>query len=92
MAAVAAKKEITLEKLESRVQLRSTERSSGPIEFHVVIRIAGDLTERERKILFHSARSCEIGKMFNEKIDIRYQIEYGPAAIGNNLEDYREAV
>lgn len=92
LAAVAAKKEITLGKLESRVQFRSPERSSGPIEFFVAIHISGDLTERERKILFHSARSCEIGKMFNEKVDIQYQVEYGAANTDNNLGDYREAV
>ena len=42
----------------------------------VDIDIKGELTERERKILGNSAKRCEIGKMLNGNVDIRYQVNF----------------
>ena len=40
------------------------------------IDISGPMSERERKILYNSARSCEIGKMLNGSIETRYILNY----------------
>ena len=71
MAAVAANKGIALGRLavsvESRTELADT---IGPAATHFYSRIELDegLTARERRILFNSARLCEVHKMLRGEI------------------------
>jgi len=44
--------------------------------FLVDINIAGNLTEREQKIIFNTAKSCEISKMLNDRVNMVYEIRY----------------
>jgi uncharacterized OsmC-like protein len=74
VAAVAAEKKICLESLQTHVQLRSYDGDGGKKGFSIGIDIAGRLTERERRILANTAKRCEISKMLNDTVDIRYQI------------------
>jgi hypothetical protein len=67
-----------MEALEVQVQLHSSGRDIKDTNCLVDIDIAGDLTEREHKILFNSAKTCEVGKILNDKVDFRYQIKCRP--------------
>ena len=72
MAAVAANKGMTLDKLEVQVETRVEEAGR---QQKTTFGTAGDrglgLTERERKILFNSARHCEVHKLLGGSIEFR---------------------
>ena len=42
----------------------------------IAVDITGQLTDRECKILRNTAKKCEIGKMLNGNVDIRYKINF----------------
>ena len=64
MAAVAANKGIALDKLEVQVETRVEEAAHQQrTTFLTSIDLGSGLTERERKILFNSARRCEVHKL-----------------------------
>ncbi len=70
MAAVAANKGIVLNGLEVQVETRlegagHQQRTT----FVTAIDLVADLTERERKILFNSARHCEVHKLLGGSIE-----------------------
>jgi uncharacterized OsmC-like protein len=69
MAAVAAHKGITLGRLAVSVESR-TELADRSAATHFFSRVELDegLTARERRILFNSARLCEVHKMLRGKI------------------------
>lgn len=72
MAVVAANKGMALDKLEVQVETRIEEavhqqRST----FITAIDLGLGLTERERKILFNSARRCEVHKLLEGSIEFR---------------------
>jgi organic hydroperoxide reductase OsmC/OhrA len=65
-----------LQDLETRVQLDSSgngEKTGGVL---VAVDITGQLTDRECQILSNTAKRCEIGKMLNTNVDMRYQINF----------------
>jgi len=76
---------MTIENLEAQVQLHSSDGSKSITVLFVEIDIAGNLTDRERRILYNSARSCEISKILGDKVDIRYQLNYIPKAIEKGI-------
>jgi len=72
MAAVAANKGITLDKLEVQVETRVEEAGrQQKTTFITAIDLGLGLTERERKILFNSARHCEVHKLLGGIIEFR---------------------
>ncbi|RPH50877.1 MAG: hypothetical protein EHM85_08820 [Desulfobacteraceae bacterium] len=81
LAAVAAHKKIKLETIQVHVRCGSTALDNRTNAFSVDIDIDGHLTERERKILFNSSRSCEIGKMLRGQTEISYQLSSGVEAL-----------
>ena len=78
MAAVAANKGITLGKLAISVESRTdlVDRSAAT---HFCSRVELDegLTARERRILFNSARLCEVHKMLRGKITFEEELAGG---------------
>jgi uncharacterized OsmC-like protein len=69
MAAVAANKGITLDKLEARVDTDIEEADHQQITtFVTAVDLGSGLAERERKILFNSARHCEVHKLLRGSI------------------------
>jgi uncharacterized OsmC-like protein len=72
MAAVAANKGIALDKVEVQVENRVEEagRQQKTI-FVTIIDLGLGLTERERRILFNSARLCEVHKLLRGSIEFR---------------------
>ena len=72
MAAVAANKGMTLDKLEVQVETRIEEAGQQQkTTFVTAVDLGLGLTERERRILFHSARLCEVHKLLGGGIEFR---------------------
>ena len=72
IAAVAANKGMTLDKLE--VQVETCEEEVGRQQkttFVTAVDLGLGLTERERRILFNSARLCEVHKLLGGGIEFR---------------------
>jgi len=72
VAAVAVNKGIVLNRLEVRVETRIEEAGHQQrTTFVTAIDLGSGLTERERKILFNSARRCEVHKLLRGVIEFR---------------------
>ena len=72
MAAVAANKGIVLDKLEVQVETRIEEAGhQQKTVFVTAIDLGLGLTERQRRILFNSARHCEVHKLLRGSIEFR---------------------
>lgn len=72
MAAVAAHKNMALDRLEVRVETRIEEAGHQQrTTFATVIDLGLGLTDRERKILFNSARRCEVHRLLRGSIKFR---------------------
>jgi uncharacterized OsmC-like protein len=72
MAAVAAHKGMILDKLEVQVETRIEENGRQQrTTFVTAIDLGSGLTGRERRILFNSARLCEVHKLLRGVIEFR---------------------
>jgi uncharacterized OsmC-like protein len=72
MAAVAANKGMALNKLEVQVETRVEEAGRQQrTTFVTAIDLGSGLTKRERRILFNSARLCEVHKLLRGAIEFR---------------------
>jgi len=78
MAAVAANKGITLGRLAVSVESRTelADRSATTV-FTSRVELDGELTARERRILFNSARLCEVHKMLRGQITFEEELMEG---------------
>ena len=78
MAAVAANKGITLGKLAVAVESR-TELADRSAATHFISHVELDkaLTARERRILFNSARLCEVHKMLKGEVTFEEELIEG---------------
>ena len=75
ISAVAEHKEIALEDIEVRIQ-RDTRINNGVnTDFFIEIKLTGDLDERERILLFNSARKCDVTKIMNGTTDFKYRLQ-----------------
>ena len=73
MAAVAAHKNITVEKLEARIATTVEEDyTTWQSHFKVQVDLGTGLDRRERIILFNSARHCEVHKLLSGEISFDY--------------------
>ena len=73
MAAVAVKKNIRVERLKARVETTVGENQPHwQSRFDVQIDLGSGLGERERIILFNSARRCEVYKLLSGEISFNY--------------------
>ena len=74
LSAVADHKQITMEKCEVQVGCITSNGTSPSTRFKIRIDVGEGLTQRERAILFNSARNCEVGKIIDGKVDIDYSL------------------
>jgi uncharacterized OsmC-like protein len=75
MAAVAANKGIQVEKLETQVNAVTDVTEGGQrCKFSTVIDLGQGLTDREIKILFNSARRCEVHKLLGGRIEFEEKL------------------
>ena len=63
-----------MEMIEVRVGCMTENETSQSTQFKIKIDLGDGLTQRERTILFNSARNCEVSKILKGKIDIDYEI------------------
>jgi len=77
LSAVADHKGIALEKLEVKIGCRSENGVSQSTRFKIRIDADDGLTQRERAILFNSARNCEVSKILAGKINFDYSFSSG---------------
>ena len=72
MAAVAANKGIALDKLKVQVETHTEEAGhQQKTTFVTAIDLGSGLTDRERRILFNSARHCEVHKLLRGALEFR---------------------
>lgn len=71
--AVAKNKRIPIAGLQALVDYQTN--GDGENRFRVEIDIDGSLSDRERKILFQSARLCEVGKVLAGDVQIDYHLQ-----------------
>jgi hypothetical protein len=74
IAAVAANKGISPERVDVQVQRETEEGRPWQTRFAVRVDLGEGLTRRERIILFNSARQCEVNKLLNGEIAFAYQL------------------
>ena len=75
MAAVAASKGIQVEKLEAQVDAVTDVTEGGQrTRFSSTINLGQGLTDRETKILFNSARRCEVHKLLGGQIEFEEKL------------------
>ncbi|MFO7645629.1 MAG: hypothetical protein R6W95_14690 [Desulfosarcina sp.] len=72
MAAVAANKQIHLEKLEVRVSPRIEEGKPWQTDFDIDLDLGGGLDPRQRTILSRCAGMCEVSKLLTGTIRFNY--------------------
>jgi hypothetical protein len=77
MAAVAAHKQIRLEKAEVRISTRIRQDKPWHTEFDIFLDLDPALNRRERTILSRCAGMCEVHKLLSG--DIRFNYHLGPA-------------
>lgn len=75
LAAVAAFKNIPLEKLEVDVHCQPPDLINPAARFTIRVDAGDGLTERERKILLHSAKSCELSKLLEQETTVECFLE-----------------
>ena len=73
MAAVADNKQITLENASVHIEHTVTEGKPWITSLQVRIDIGNRLSPREQKILFNSARLCEVHKMLSGEFTVDFQ-------------------
>ncbi len=75
MAAVAANKGIQVNKLEAQVDAVTDVTEGGQqTRFSTAIDLGQGLTDREIKILFNSARRCEVRKLLGGQIEFEEKL------------------
>ena len=74
IAAVAENKKIKLEKTEIQIARQTLENKPSITAVRININLGNGLTTRERKILFNSARTCEVNKMLAGGFKFEYQL------------------
>jgi len=75
MAAVAASKGIQVDKLEAQVDaVTDVTEGGGRTRFSSTIDLGQGLTDREIKILFNSARRCEVHKLLGGQIEFEEKL------------------
>ena len=78
MAAVAANKGIRVEKLEAQVDAVTDVTEGGQrTRFSTIIDLGQGLADREIKILFNSARRCEVHKLLGGQIEFAEKLAGG---------------
>ena len=70
--AVAKNKQIALSDVEVRLDCHTD--GKGRTGFQVTLQLDADLSERERKILYQSAKLCEVGKLLKSDVTIDYRV------------------
>jgi hypothetical protein len=77
LAAVAAHKGITPEKIEVRIVRESAPAARWQSAFAVEIDLGQGLTPRERTILYNSARGCEVHHILAGDVAFDYRLVQG---------------
>ena len=72
IAAVAEKKKIKVDKIDVQIYCKIEEDKNSATSFTVTIDLGTGLSRRERTILFHVARLCEVHKILAGKSSFKY--------------------
>ena len=60
---------------DTHVGLDYHQQQNGGTRFQVTLNLDANFTDRERKILYQSARLCEVGKILKGDVDIDYHLQ-----------------
>jgi uncharacterized OsmC-like protein len=78
VAAVAAHKAITPQRIEVQVHRRTLEAAPWQTTFSVEIDLGPGLSRREQVLLYNSARRCEVHKLLEGDLAFDYQLAGSP--------------
>lgn len=73
MAAVADHKGISPEKMDVRIERETVEGSPWRTSFVVHVDLGEGITDRERAVLYNSARQCEVRKLLTGEVQFDYE-------------------
>jgi hypothetical protein len=74
LAAVAASKGISPERIDVQIRRTTQEGRLWQTRFEAQVNLGAGLTRRERIILFNSARCCEVNKLLSGKLSFHYTL------------------
>ena len=74
ISAVAEHKGIKLKDVEVRIQRESDNNNGGRTSFYIEIDLMGELDDREKVLLFNSARKCDVTKILAGDIGFQYKL------------------
>jgi hypothetical protein len=74
LAAVAADKGITPQKIDVQIQRHTDQGRSWRTRFEVRVDLGEGLTRRERIILYNCARRCEVNKLLSGELSFEYTL------------------
>ena len=80
MAAVAAHKQISIDGMHVRIEGQTRKQSPASAAFQVEIELSPELTQRERTILYNSARSCDVSKILTGDTSFTYKLALSESA------------
>ena len=86
MAAVAENKGITPEKLEARIARQTPTGSTSRTHFLIQIDLGQGLSQRERVILYNSARRCEVYQLLTGEKTFEYELLEASDPVGSSAE------
>lgn len=74
ISAVAEHKKINLAGINVRISRSASEAKEVETQFLIETSLKGELTKRDKILLFNSTRKCEVGKLLSGKISFQYQL------------------
>ena len=77
VAAVAAYKDIAVERIEATIDRQTEEDRPWKTTFAIRVDLGEGLARRERAILFNAARGCEVHKLLDGEMRFTYALEGG---------------
>jgi uncharacterized OsmC-like protein len=63
-----------------RVSRRSSPTDKDTTVFHIETELKGDLSQREKILLFNSARKCDVSKLLAGQVNFEYLLRDGDGA------------
>ena len=75
ISAVAEYKKINLTGISIHIIRNTTDDKAVETQFVIEAYLKGDLTKRDRILLFNSARKCEVSKLLSGKFNFQFELK-----------------
>jgi uncharacterized OsmC-like protein len=75
ISAVAEYKKVNLTGISVRIIRDTSDDKAVETRFNIETYLKGDLTKRDKILLFNSARKCEVSKLLSGKFNFQYELK-----------------